>query len=52
MVVENIQICGVQVSGNGFANQENESRHSDKGKTLSAVSIITAKAKTNYSFPS
>ena len=39
MVVENIQIWGVQVSG--FASQENESRHSDKGKTLSPVCIIT-----------
>ena len=26
-------------------------RHSDKAKTLSPVSIITPKAKTNYSFP-
>ena len=30
---------------------KNESRHSDKGKTLSPVCIITSKAKTNYSFP-
>ena len=50
MVVENIRICGIQME-NGFASQENESRHSDKDKTLFPVSIITPKAKTSYSFP-
>ena len=40
MVAENIQICGVQVSGKRFVSQKIESRHSDNGKTLSPVSII------------
>ena len=50
MVVENIQICGVQVSGKWILSHENESSHSHKDKTLSPVSIITHKAKTNYPF--
>ena len=45
MVAENIHIRGVQVSGKRFTSQKNESRHSDKSKTLSPVSVITPRQR-------
>ena len=48
MVAENIQICGVRVSGKRFASQKNESRQ--KQNSLPGL-YHHPKANTNYSFP-
>ena len=46
MVAENIQICGVQVSGKRFASQKNESRQ--RQNSLPSL-YHHPKAKANYS---
>ena len=53
MVMKNVQVYGVQISGKWNYKSQNlkQTFLPPQGITLSPVHIITPKAETNYSFP-